>query len=98
MFLDCLFIFWFLLNFVATFVIIISCLSATEFDKLSVLLYPILVFELREKLNIAGTVIVTVLFSIFFLPAIIVYFIILLILAVAYLIVKCFIKIFGRKN
>ena len=98
MILDCLFIFWFLFNIVATLVIVAMCLSNAEFDKLSILLYPLLVFELREKLNITGTIIVTTLFSILFLPAIIVYFILLGILVVGYFIGTRFMKIFERKD
>lgn len=98
MVLDCLFIFWFLFNIVAVLVIIAMCLSNAEFDILSILLYPLLVSELRGKLNIAGTIIVTALFSILFLPAIIVYFILLGILVVGYFIGTWFIKIFKRKD
>ncbi len=98
MVLDCLFIFWFLINVVGTLVIAVTCLSNAEFDKLSILLYPLLVDELREKLNMAGTIIATVLFSIFFLPAIILYFVGLGILTVGYFVVKGFIRIFERKD
>ena len=98
MVLDCLFIFWVLFNIVAMLVIVAMCLSNAEFDKLSILLYPLLVSELREKLNIAGTVIGTALFSIFFLPAIIIYFTLLGILAVVYFIGTWFMKIFKRKD
>ena len=98
MVLDCLFIFWFLFNIVAMLVMAAMCLSNAEFDKLSILLYPLLISELREKLNIAGTIIVTALFSILFLLAITVYFILLGILVVGYFVGTRFIKIFERKD
>ena len=76
--LKCLFILWFLFNIPLGFVgITVSCLTNAEFDKTSIFLYPLLIETLREELNKVGTAIVAVLFSIFFMPAIIIYFILL---------------------
>ena len=94
-----LFILWFLLNIPFGILgIVISCFTYAEFDKTNIFLYPFLIETLREKLNKVGTTIVVVLFSIFFMPAIIIYFILLGILAIGYLIVKGFIRIFERKD
>ena len=94
-----LFILWFLLNIPCGILgITVVCFTNAESNKIDFLLYPILIDNLRETLNKVGTTIVTVLFSIFFMPAIIIYFILLGILAIGYLIVKGFIRIFERKD
>ena len=76
----------------------VLCFIEAESDRANILLYPLLIKNLRKKLNTVGTVIITVLFSIFFMPAIIFYFAAVCILAIGYLIVKLFIKIFKRKD
>jgi hypothetical protein len=74
--LKCLFIFWFIFNIpIGVLGITVSCFTNAEVDKDSIFLYPLLIDTLREELNKVGTTIVVALFSIFFMPAIIIYFI-----------------------
>jgi hypothetical protein len=97
--LKCLFIFWFIFNIpIGVLGITVSCFTNAEIDKDSIFLYPLLIDTLREELNKVGTTIVVALFSIFFMPAIIIYFLLLGILAVGYFVVKCFTRIFKRKD
>ena len=95
--LDFLVIIWFVINVVSAYLFIIISFDTAE-ELYDILIYSPLIRVLRERLNKAGTVIVTILFSIFFMPAIIIYFISLVIVAILFLIVKCFIKIFERKD
>ena len=67
-------------------------------DESTILIYPYLIYCLREKLNITGTIITIILFSVFFAPALIIYFTALCLLAICYFSIKGFIKIFERKN
>lgn len=97
--LKCLAIFWLIFNIpVGVMVMIVNCLSNAERKKRYILLYPLIIESLRDTLNKTGTVIVTILFSIVFAPAVCFYFLILGILIVAYLIVTGFISIFKRKD
>ena len=95
---ECLLIFWCISNIIAVFLILINCLDKAEFDLTSIFLYPILVSDLRKNLNIAGTSIVIAMFSIYFLPAIILYFVGLGILTLGYIVGTAFIKLFERKD
>ena len=74
--LKCLFIFWFLFNIpIGVLGITVACFTNAEVDKTRIFLCSLLIKTLREDLNKVGTAIVVVLFSIFFMPAIIIYFI-----------------------
>lgn len=77
----------------------IVCFVNVEFnDSFDIFLYPLLMRTLREKLSNFGTTLVTILFSIFFAPAIISYFIVLFCYAVAILIISAFMDVFKRKD
>ena len=88
-----------LLNLSCTFALVIVCFSEIEFGGVGdLLVYPRLVDALRERLNLAGTILVTGLFSVFFAPAIILYFLTLSLVALGYLIWKLFLTTFGRRD
>jgi len=97
--LDTLLVFWIFFNVISTVAIEVVCFSSAEhFDKIDILLYPLLIRTLRAKLNIVGTVIVTILVSILCCLAIIAYFVLLALFALSGLLVKCFLCIFKRKD
>ena len=93
-----LLVIWLLLNVACTFTMVISCFSQIDFTLTDYLVYPLLIRSLRERLNLTGTIIVTVLFSIVFLPAVVVYFIGLVLLALGWLLVTLFLEIFKNKE
>ena len=76
----------------------LSCLSTAEDEFWDILIFPKLIRWLRESLNIIGTIIVTVLFTICFLPALIIDFAIYLIILIAILIGGIFVALFSRKD
>lgn len=93
-----LLVIWLLLNVACAFTLVISCYSQIDFTPTDYLVYPLLIRNLRERLNLTGTIIVTVLFSIIFLPAVVVYFIGLFLLALGWLLVTLFLEIFKNKE
>jgi hypothetical protein len=92
--------FWMLLQVPAAIVIFAQCISNIDYyiDKRVLLFWPLLTWSLQENLNVAGTIIATVFISVFFLPAIIVYFIIGSFIGLIYLICIGFVKLFKRKD
>lgn len=93
-----LLVIWLLLNVACAFTLVISCFSQIDFTFADCLVYPPLIRDLRERLNLTGTIIVTVLFSIVFLPAVVVYFIGLFLLVLGWLLVTVFLEIFKNKE
>ena len=91
-------IFYALMNIAATYVLVIGCFANIEYDSTNILLFPLIVEKLRERLNIAGTVIITSLFIIIFLLAIIVYFIVLGIFMLSLFAIKLFLRVFERRD
>ena len=88
-----------LLNLACAFALIIVCFSEIDLSGVGDLfIYPRLVDALRERLNLTGTILVTGLFSVFFAPAIILYFLTLSLVALGYLIWKLFLAVFGRRD
>lgn len=96
--LTALLVIWLVLNIACAFTLVISCFSQIEYTPADCLVYPLLIRNLRERLNVAGTIIVTVLFSIVFLPAVVVYFIGLFLLALGWLLVTLFLEVFKNKE
>lgn len=96
--LNLLFAVFVLLNIAGVYAIGITCAINREYGNSYLFFYPYLIEELREKLNIAGTVIVIVLFSIILAPAIILYFLTLGVVTLGYLEAKLFCKLFARKD
>ena len=97
--LESLAMFWMLINVIGAVALTIACFTSAEyFDRIDLLVYPMLVRFLREKLSILGTVIVTALFSVLFVFALILYFTLLSCFTVASLMIECFIYIFRRKD
>lgn len=96
--LEILITFLLLFNIPTTIFIVVSCFTSAEDCIFDVLLYPLLVRTLREKLSKLGTVIATILFSIIFAPAVILYYLALLIVGLAALLIFCFMLIFKRKD
>ena len=91
-------IFYALMNIAAAYAIIIGCFANVEYDSNNLFLFPLIVEKLRERLNSAGTVIITSLFTIIFLPAIIVYFVALSILMLSLFTGKLFLLVFERRD
>ena len=91
-------IFYVLMNIAATYVFVIGCFANIEYDSTNILLFPLIIEKLRERLNIVGTVIITSLFTSIFLLAIIVYFIVLGIFMLSLFVVKLFLHIFERRD
>ena len=92
--------FWFLLNVVSVYFIAIKCGYASE-DRLSNwLVYPLLNDFLEDdlSLNIAGKVIAFILFTIFFLPALLFYYAVLIVLGIIALLGLAFVTIFTKKE
>jgi hypothetical protein len=90
---------WQILNVFGVIAIGIACFVNAEFnDSFDIFVYPLLIRSLREKLSTLGTAIITVLFSIFFAPAIICYFILLFCYAVAVIVIKGFMNLFERRD
>ena len=88
-----------LLNISCTFALIIVCFSELDFSETSDLfVYPRLINALNERLNLAGTVLVTGLFSVLFAPAIVLYFLTFGLVAIGYAAWKLFMYVFGRKD
>ena len=88
------------LNAFGVYVIGVACtVNATENNDFTYIwFYPLLIEVLREKLNIVGTIIITILLSVILMPAIILYFIVLAVIAFGYLEIKLFYKLFARKD
>lgn len=94
-----LFFYWSLFNVpIGAIAIVANCISNSEYDKRNLLFWPLLISYLREKLNKAGTVIATIFISIFFAPAIIVYFVAGSFVGLIYLVCMGFCKLFKRKD
>jgi hypothetical protein len=91
-------IFYMLMNIAATYVLVIGCFANLEYDGNNILIFPLIVEKLRERLNIAGTVIITSLFTIIFLPAIIIYFVVFGILVLSLVVGKLFLQVFERRD
>ena len=91
-------IFYMLMNIAATYVLVIGCFASLEYDSNNILIFPLIVEKLRERLNIAGTVIITSLFTIIFLPAIIIYFVVFGILVLSLVVGKLFLQVFERRD
>jgi hypothetical protein len=97
--LEALIMFYALMNIpVATIVITTLCINESEYNKLNLLFWPLLINSLREKLNKTGTIIATVFISIVFAPAIIAYFVVGSFVGLIYLACKGFYKLFKRKD
>lgn len=97
--LEILFLFYTLLNIPAgAIVIAVQCCENAEYGPSNFLFWPLLVSSLREKLNIPGTIIATTFISIFFAPAITLYFISGSIVGLIYLACTSFVKLFKRRN
>ena len=95
---EILFILYGLINVISCILIPINCVSTAEDEFWDILIFPKLIRWLREGLNIIGTIIVTILFALFFLPALIVDFAIYSIMFVALLISYLFVEIFKRRD
>lgn len=91
-------IFYALMNIAATYALVIGCFASMEYDSNNLFLFPLIVEKLRERLNIAGTVIITSLFIIIFLPAIITYFVVLGIFMLSLFTGKLFLQVFERRD
>ena len=96
--LQCLFYFWLLLNTVSTFIIVIVSISNADKNPYNALFFPVLVEALREELSILGTIIATTFITLFFAPALALYFIVLSVLVTVALIIKGFVLLFKRKD
>lgn len=94
----CLLFIWALVNIFGLMGITVASCSETDFDLYNLLFFPIFIGALREKLNKIGTVLVTVLFSLLFMPALILYFVGLCVVALGSVLVKCFIWLFRRRD
>ena len=86
-------IMYIIVNIISTFLI-----AYAAFDDDNLFVYPGLIERLREDLNIPGTVIVTALFSIFFAPAITLYFVLLGGLVCIFLLCELFKYLFRRRD
>jgi hypothetical protein len=91
-------VFWLIVNIPIAFVIFGICYSKAQIEKRYVLFYPRLIESLRDRLNIPGTIIATVVISIIIAPVILMYFIYASLAFMCYLIFLGFIKIFERKD
>jgi hypothetical protein len=89
---------WLLINLPGIYYITIAAWKHSEYNLYELLFFPVLIKELRYKLNKAGIIIVTTLFSILFAPAIVVHFILLFLVILAFLIYIGFMSIFERKD
>jgi hypothetical protein len=90
---------WQIVNVFGVIAISIACFVNAEFnDSFDIFVYPLLIRSLREKLSALGTTIITLLFSIFFAPAIIIYFVLLFCYSVAVLIINGFMHLFQRRD
>ena len=87
-----------IVNMLSCIFIPLNCLSTDEDEFWDILIFPKLIKWLRETLNIAGTIIVTVLFTICFFPALIIIFAVYLVYFIAILIGAIFVALFARKD
>lgn len=90
--------FWLIINAVSCYGIVIVSLIDSDTMKSNILFFPMLVRGLRESLSITGTVIATILISLFFLPAITLYYLVLAVIGVIYYLGKGFLYIFKRRD
>lgn len=98
-FLEVLIMFYALMNVpVASVIVTALCINESEYNKCNLLFWPLLVNSLQEKLNKTGTIVATIFISIFFAPAIIVYFVVGSLVGLIYLVCKGFCKLFKRKD
>lgn len=96
---EALAMFYALMNVPAAVIVITAlCINESEYNKRNLLFWPLLINSLPEKLNRAGTIIATTFISIFFAPAIIVYFVVGSFVGLIYLICMGFVKLFKRKD
>jgi hypothetical protein len=82
-----------IVNIISTFLI-----AYAAFDDDNLFVYPGLIERLREDLNIPGTIIITALFSIFFAPALVGYFVLTGLLMGLILLCELFKYLFRRRD
>lgn len=89
---------WLVINAaVVTIIAILSITTTDEDAQLNFLTYPAINTFLNEhEINVAGKTIVFVLFTIAFLPAMLLYYAVLLLMLIGAVIVMCFCKLFRR--
>ena len=88
----------FLIMYIIVNIISMFLITYTAFDDDNLFVYPGLIERLREDLNISGTVIVTTLFSIFFAPALVGYFVLTGLLMGLILFCELFKYLFRRRD
>lgn len=93
-----IFIPYVLINAIGCIFIFINCISTVEDEFWDIFVFPKLIRWLRESLNIVGTIIVTILFTICFFPALIIGFFIYLVCFIVFLIGAIFVALFARKD
>lgn len=94
-----LFVAWVLINFISTYFIIIYCVFSIEENLKNVLVYPLLNnFCDCIQLNLAGKIILFILFTIFFGGALLLYYALMLFMLIMTLIGFGFVKLFKKKG
>ncbi len=89
---------WLIINAISTYVIAIASLHNAEEEPSNVFFFPLLIRSLRTELNTAGTIIAIIFISLFFAPAITLYFAVGSFIVLLYLLGKGFVKLFKRRN
>jgi hypothetical protein len=91
---------WFLIKVISVYFILIKCGFAAENKFSNILFYPLLndFFNDDLSLNTAGRIIAFVLFTILFLPALLFYYVVLIVLGIIALLGITFITIFTKKE
>lgn len=86
-----------LMNIVALVIIAGCCVCESLHDSKNLLFYPYIISLLKDKLNKAGIIIVLIIISIIFGPAIIMYFIISAVMQLAVILWKGFCRLFRKR-
>lgn len=97
MILELLDMIYILINILALVIIAGCCLYNSIDDNKNLLLYPYIINRLKDKLNKAGIIIVLIIISIIFGPAIIMYFTISAVIQLAVLMWRGFCRLFRKK-
>lgn len=87
-----------LINVFATVIIAASCVCESIHDNKNLLFYPYIINMLEDKLNKAGIIIVLIILSIIFGPAIIIYFTISAAMQLVVILWKSFCRLFRKEQ
>ena len=90
--------FWLIINAIVCYLIVIFSFIDSEAYKSDRLFFPKVIRGLREELSITGTIIATIIITVLFLPALLLYFMVISLIGILILLIKLFGIIFKRRD